>query len=239
MSFRKVFIPLLGLVGVLFLLWIIGSFLPLLIEPTSLPQNALISNVTDSQTTISWTTKIATRGRVVVSASDKFPFLSAVSGKHYIDDGDRNLGRQNFYTTHHVTVEGLSQNKTYRMRIYQGLRKVYAGNFVTGPILAAPTSPSPVYGRVVDEDKKPVVGAVIYFRAANNDEKSAPLSTLTNPEGRWTIELANLRTSDLSGSYKLAARTAEEVVVEAGARGRVRATTVVGQDKPWPDIILK
>lgn len=239
MSFRKVLIPFLGLVGVLFLLWSIGSFLPLLIEPTSLPQNALISNVTDSQTTVSWTTKIATRGRVVVSASDKFSFLSAVSGKHYIDDGDRNLGRQNFYTTHHVTVAGLSQNKTYRMRIYQGLRNVYQGSFVTGPILAAPTSPSPVYGRVVDGDKKPVTGAVVYLRAASGGEKSAPLSTLTNLEGRWTIELANLRKSDLTSSYKLTSGATEEAVVEAGLRGRVRANSIPGQDKPWPDIILR
>lgn len=232
---RKLAPVLLGLIG-LVLFFVLLYYFTRLVEPASLVQNLLVTNVTDHQTTLSWTTQKPTKGLVVVSEDGKFPILPMFAQKTYQDDGEKNSRRQGFYTTHHITVGELQPQKTYQYLIYQGWKKAYRGSFVTGPTLNSISAPNPVYGKVLDSDKKTgVAGAIIYFQAT----ASAMLSTLTNAEGGWSVDLGNLRTQDLEMSYQLSTKSAEMVVVETGVRGKFKATTVFGKDKPWPDIILK
>lgn len=210
-----------------------------LIEPSSAPQNILVTNITDHQATISWTTAKATRSVVVVSENGKFPILPVFAKITYKDDGEKKLNRERFYTTHHVTIDGLVSNKTYQYLIYQGWKKMVQGKLTTGPTLASIITPNPVYGRVLSSDKKPLVGAIVYFQADTDKERSALLSTLTNIEGRWNLDLGNLRTRNLKTAFKIASKSAEAVVVEAVNKGKGKAVTTLGKDKPWPDIILK
>ncbi len=105
-------------------------------EPYSPPKNVLISNITDHQATVSWTTDKATRGEVVVVVEkDK-------RGKSYL------------HTFHLVTIGNIEPKKEYQFKIYQGMRKVYEGRLQTGSQLASISMPNPIYGRVVEEDKK-------------------------------------------------------------------------------------
>lgn len=210
-----------------------------LIEPASAPQNILVSNVTDRQATVSWTTAKPTRGLLVVSEDGNFPLLPTFAKKTYKDDGEKKTGRERFYTTHHATISDLAPNKTYQYLIYQGWKKMIQGKFTTGSTLASISVPNPVYGRVLSSDKKPMVGAIVYFQADTDKEKSALLSTLTNIEGRWNLDLGNLRTKNLKFSFKIASKSAEAVVVEGANKGKGKAFTSSDKDKPWPDIILK
>lgn len=210
-----------------------------LIEPTSAPQNILVTNITDHQATVSWTTANPTRGLVVISEDGNFPLLPTFAKTTYKDDGEKKIGRERFYVTHHVTIGDLTANKTYQYLIYQGWKKMIQGKFTTGSTLASISTPNPVYGRVLSSDKKPLVGALIFLQAETGKERSALLSTLTNIEGRWNLDLGNLRTGNLRTNFKIASKSAEMVTVEAGNRGKGKAFTAPGKDKPWPDIILK
>lgn len=221
------FLPLVGLVGFLIGLYFLGYLISWVVEPTSPPQNVFLSNITDHQATISWTTEKATKGAVKI-------------GKDlYKDDGDKDLKKQGFYTTHHVTITDLLPGTTYQFEIRQGAKSVYQGSFFTADGLLALTTPNPVYGRILKEGRTPVVGAIVYFRAEGARGKSSLLSTLTNIEGRWSIDLGNLRASNLENTFQMSKGVQEEVVVEGGSQGRVKANTLVGEDRPWKDVILR
>lgn len=213
---------------ILFVLILAYGLLLVFGEPKDKVQNVFISNISDSQVSISWTTKKPTKGTVSVGEKGTFR-----------DDGERSLKRQGFYTAHHVTISNLSAGKTYKFKIYQGWRSVQNGTFTTNKTLSTATSPNPVYGKVLAKDKKPVIGAIVYFQAKSAEgTASAILSTLTNLDGGWSIDLANLRNADLKTPFQITSDTVQEIVVEVGLRGKVKAQSVVGKDKPWPDIIL-
>ncbi len=210
-----------------------------LIEPASPVQNLFLSNITDHQVSLSWTTKKPTRGQILISEDNKFPFLPLFIKKWEKDDGEKSLNTTSFYLTHHITIGELKPNQTYYFRIYQGWKKVLQGSFTTGNTLTTILPPNPVYGRVLLQDKKtPVIGSLIYLEVKEASASSALLSALTNPDGRWSIDLANLRTVNLGKTFKLATNSAEILIVDTGQK-RVKARTTVGKDKPWSNIILK
>lgn len=226
-----IFISLIVLIGLLL-------YSLKLIEPSSPPQNILVSNITDHQASISWTTAKPTRGLIVISEDGKFPLLPTFAKKTYKDDGEKNLKRTLLYTTHHVTVGDLAPNKTYQYLIYQGWKKIIQGVFTTCPTLTSISGPQPVYGQVIDEAKKPIIGALVYLVLKNDKSQSALLSTLTNDQGRWQLDLGNARSAGLKNTFSVTAQTQEELVVEVGIRGKGKITFTPGNDAPAPIVIL-
>ena len=214
-------------------------YLTWLIEPSYQPQRLVLSNITDHQATVSWVTSIPTKGSIVLSTDSKFPLLPLFAKKIYKDDGEKNTKKVGHYTTHRVIVGDLSSQTKYQFRIYQGQKKVFQGEFTTASTLTSLNTPNPVYGRVLDADKKsPIIGAIVYLRVRNSASDSATLSTITNSQGGWSIDLANLRTRDLNSTFKLTRDSKEYIIAEAASKGSVLVETTPGKDKPWPDIIL-
>lgn len=209
-----------------------------LIEPSSPLQNVTFSNITDHQITVSWTTVKPTRATIYVSKDGKFPLLPFLSKDIYKDDGEKTLNRAHFYTTHKVTVGNLEPNRTYSFRIYQDWKRIYPGTLVTGSTLNSINLPNPVYGRVLKSDRKPAIGVLVYFQATSSATPSALLSALTNKEGRWSLDLGNLRSKSLKSLFRISSSSAEIVVVDDGKQ-RFKAQSEQGKDKPWPDIVLQ
>lgn len=224
--------------AVLAAVYLLFVFVVPFIEPFSSPKNVKISNVTDWQATVSWATPKATRDLVVLSEDTSFPIFPMFAKKKYVDDGDKGLKNLKFYTTHHVTVGELKPNTKYYFKIYQGAQKVHSGEFATGPTLASSTTPNPVYGRVIKADKTPVAGAIVYFQAGQGETLSSLLSTLTNAEGRWSVDLANLRVQDLQKDYEATEDGTAKIVVEGGARGSAKHAGNFSGKNPMPDIIV-
>lgn len=234
-ALQKLFFVFLSLILIILAVTVLTYF----IEPTDSPQNVFISNISDHQATISWTTKKPTRGQAAVSLKNNLPFIP-VFVKTHKDDGEKSLKQQNFYTTHHITINNLQPSTSYYFKIYQGLRGVYSGQLQTSPTLDFLPAPNPVYGKVVKGDgKTAVVGAMVYFWATTPDgQKSTLLSTLTSLDGGWSVDLANLRSQDLTKTFPYGKGVTEEIVVERGTRGKVKTQTVPGKDKPWGNVIL-
>lgn len=228
-------IPIIILTAVYLLLVFVVPF----IEPNSTPQNVKISNITDQKATVSWATAKATRDLVVLSEDNSFPVVPMFAKKKYIDDGDRDLKNPKFYTTHHATIGDLKPNTKYYFKIYQGVQEVHSGEFTAGPTLASSLTPNPVYGRVVKTDKTPVAGAIVYFQAGQGETLSGLLSTLTNAQGGWSVDLANLRTQDLQKNYEAAQGETVEITVEGGARGKGSLKVSAQSKTPLPDIVIK
>src|SRR3989344_1631328 len=142
---------------------VIGIFVvaPFIAEPTSPPKEIFITNITEGQATITWSTDKPTKGTV------------KVQNVIYKDDGDKNKKSQGFYATHLVTIGALRPATVYNFEIYQGWRKVYEGTFATAIVLNSVNNPNPVYGRVLDTLNRPQVGVIVYLTGKNENEKSA------------------------------------------------------------------
>lgn len=228
-------IPIIILTAVYLLLVFVVPF----IEPNSTPQNVKTSNITDRQATVSWATAKATRDLVVLTEDNSFPVFPMFAKKKYVDDGDKGLANPKFYTTHHVTIGDLKPNAKYYFKIYQGVQEVHSGEFTAGPTFASSATPNPVYGRIIKADKTPVAGAIVYLQEGQGETLSSLLSTLTNAQGGWSIDLANLRTQDLQKNYEAAQSEAMEIAVEGGARGRGGVKVSAESKAPLPDIVIK
>lgn len=227
-------------------------------EPWAIPADLTVTNLTDAQASVSWLTDKPTRTAVLISEDNKFPLVPIFPfeqgtsvkvspvRKFFKDDGEKYSNKLGFYQTHQVTIGGLIPEKRYYFRIYQGWRHLYQGSFKTGPVLSSVNTPNPVYGRVLKPDKTPAVGALVYLfvvreasSAAVQTGKSAAISTLTNKEGRWSLDLGNLRSRDLKRAYQAVGQTTEHLTIVTGFKTRSAAGTVLGKDKPWPDLTVK
>lgn len=228
--------------GSFLILIVVGSiFLSFLFEPTSLPLRVSITNIADKGVSISWITKKPTKGAILISENNQFPSFPLFVKNWQKDDGEKNLKTMNFYTTHHITVGNLKPNTLYYFRIYQGLRNVYQGKMTTVYTLEKISPPFPVYGKVISADEKtPAIGAIVYLQLTDNrGSSSAILSTLTNSEGRWSIDRGNIRTKDFKSIFVNSKDVKEQIIVATGNRESFKAETTSGNDRPWPDIILK
>lgn len=211
--------------------------LVIFIEPSAKPVNVLISNVTDRQATVSWTSGKATRSIILISDNNQFPLAIIFAKK--ADKYEESAVQQGFYTIHSITLTDLKPNTSYNYRIYQGFKAAYQDSFQTGPTLDIILTPHPVYGKIKEVGKNPVVGAIIYLQLVSPEgTKSALLSTLSNQEGGWTIDLANARSANLQTPFPFDEKITEEITVER-ATGRVKESTSSGKDQPWPDVILR
>lgn len=202
----------------------------------STPLNIAISNISDQQVTISWTTEKPVVGELMIRKSEKeFPIVAL--GNIF----SRDVRNRTAKTLHYQNQKDLKPNNSYYFRIYHNGIQVYQGRFIAAPTLKSMTAPYPVYGTILSPDKKTPLAGVIVFLKLRTPKESTPsaiLSAQTNFEGRWTIDLANARTLNLKNTYALHNKIIEEVIVEAGKYGRVKSATSINKDQPWPNLIL-
>lgn len=209
-------------------------------EPKSKPLHIVHANITSTQATISWSTKIPTKGALIVSQKDSFPIIPFASQFLIKDDGEKRIKTQKRYATHKVTVTHLKPNTTYYYRVYQGNHGVYTGRFKTAPVLRSTGNPTMVYGQVYAADAKtPVMGVLVYLQMTAKGRRSQVLSAMTNEKGRWSINISDIRTLDLTKRFAVTVTTQENIIVDAGNKGAFRAATTPDNDQPWPNIILK
>lgn len=215
------------------------------VKAAFLPDNVFISNLSENEATISWVTKRASESRVVLSTSNQaplFPFFST----QYGDDKDLAIARTlpsplgERYALHHVTVKNLLPGRTYRFGIYLGFKKLRQVKFTTPKLSLKDVESNPVSGRVVLEGGQTGVGGVnVYLRSLTASSSSNLLSTITNSQGLWSLDLAKLKTNNLLEKFTLDQGVRQQLIVQAGPLGAYEISTKSANLKTWPDVVLK
>lgn len=223
------------LVGVCLIFFAIGFLITQkeILTPTSPPKEVVVSNVADRTATISWSTAIPTKGKIVVSSNGSFPFFPTNKGQK--DDMLEQAGLDTPLDTHHVTIRQLFPNATYYVKIYQGIRSYGPYQFTTSSDIELSTIPQPIYGQVMSADRRTGVAGVIVYLILSDQTQAATLSTLTDRNGFWQADLTTARTRE---GIPLQNMTKIDLLVDAGRRGRVRASLEQSKITPVPDIVL-
>jgi hypothetical protein len=124
------------------------------------------------------------------------------------------------YYTHHITVQNLDAEKEYFFRVGDGIvsyGKSYGGTFAerempaisefkskTLPVITKVETPNPAYGTSYNvyyrEDgtmgDKKNFDSIIFLKTFKDGMEYITMSSVTNSDGGWTIDLANVRDSD-------------------------------------------
>ncbi len=234
-SAKKLVLPL--IIGVVLLLIIVGVLWYISTRPTQTPKGVFLSNLTDSQATLTWLTDNPSSTQVTIAeGTNSFDIPFSPFGTTYKDDKDQNLSQN--YALHFVTFKNLKPDKKYHFRITEGLKTLKKGDFQTGKTLP-PVPKNIITGTVLSSDaKSKISGATVYYQVSFGSSRSGLLSTITNSQGQYSFDLSSLRNLNGSKRYPIKNGFNQEVLVEAGALGRFK-TSADKETKSWPTILLK
>ncbi len=196
-------------------------------------QKVKISNVRDTQVTISWITDEEEVGFV------NYGTTTQLSQTDYDDRGSQTVAY-----THHVTITGIMPETTYYYQIICGSLTSNIGSVTTGTSIL-PVGSDVVYGKVYKQDgKTPAKGAICYIRiedadGMNSREKSQAVSVLVDENGYWFTELVNFREARLTQLFKYS-DTGDNlsIYVEGGNEGSAEQVINTANDSPAQDIVM-
>jgi len=161
----------------------------------STPLNIRVSNVRDTQFSVSWVTFNQEIGQIRygISKSNYENWLTE------FDDRDMNFVGD----THHITLSKLAHNKTYLYEIisgdgqYNNSGEFY--NITTGPVIPPNLGDfcQPA-GKVFINSNltNPAYNAIAYITIIGKSEDSATESMIITPDGYWFRDLGNFRTNN-------------------------------------------
>jgi hypothetical protein len=146
------------------------------------PQNVVLSNLTTSSVTVSWTTEVSATGSVI-------PVSNGQEMSPVLDE--RGTGKTK---THYVVLTSLEPNKQYEFFIVSNSEKYDSEgeesfSFKTAPITAQAPTPNPIHGTVSGASGEDIV---VY--AMLKDKSAYPVSAIMPRGGNWIMDLSALRT---------------------------------------------
>jgi hypothetical protein len=182
------------------------------------------SNVSDSTFTVSWTTGVPATGAL------------SIAGRVLFDDQDTTTQEKRI--SHFVTYRGAKAGTSYDVTILSDGKKSLDGDkpYIshTAPILTTGSGNlEPAYGTIMNPDKSPVGGALVYVTL----DGSQTVSAVTKPSGTWLIPLNLIRTEDLTGFLPVTDRMTVNITIQAQGIETTAITDTLN-DSPVPDIIL-
>lgn len=195
------------------------------IQPTAVT----FSNITDTTFTVTWMTPSEATGALSIHSS-------LLSNPVIFDDQDTTT--QGKYTSHSVTFRGAQADTTYDVTILSDGKKNLDGDkpysVHTAPSLTSVSGNlEPAYGIIINADKTPVQGALVYLTL----DGSQTLSTVTKPSGTWLIPLNLIRTQDLTGFLPTTDRMDVHITVAQNGTTTTALTDTLN-DSPVPDMML-
>ncbi len=218
-----------------------------------LPQDLKVSNQTafkggKAEVTISWQTLKPTTGFILYGFSpDSLNFVSS-------DLRDKNKTSEGYYITHYVELTNLPINKTIYYTV--GVNSVGVGQcktskqlctssaecggdecapfiLTTPPALKNQTA-SLAEGQVLDENKQPLAGALVFISAPGTNL----LSSLTDESGQWAINLSLLRQADLNSYFKVDTQASQLSITAIYGQKKSQGKCLTANLNPAPPIIL-
>jgi prenyltransferase beta subunit len=175
-------------------------------------------NLTSTSAVISWVTDIVIGGDVHYGISSVLEKSQAETGTY--DD------------LHYVELTGLQPSTTYIYEVLSGGTVDNNGGayytFTTTPIGAG--VPRVVHGRVLDEGAAPA--GDIQVAATIGLAKSSPLIVLTDGNGRWVINLGNLKHPSTGAALPYSAGDSLVLHAQGGSRGTADKTVFLSGAEP-------
>lgn len=146
------------------------------------PQNVVLSNLTTSSVTVSWTTEVTATGSVI-------PVSNGQEMSPVLDE--RGTGKTK---THYVELTDLEPSTDYNFLIVSDSEKYDSEegksfSFKTAPITAQAPTPNPIHGTVSGSSGEDIV---VY--AMLKDKSAYPVSAIMPRGGNWIMDLSALRT---------------------------------------------
>lgn len=164
-------------------------------DEEAIPTELVVSNITDTHATVSWTTDIETEGYIRYGTSE--------SSLNLLASDLRDLGKEKVsaYRQHLVDINNLSPGTTYFFQVYSN--GIAADNslksFRTDSLSAAVQLPKTYKGKVnIDQPYLPV-----YIFAANGRTASEIRSSYTAGNGTFTFDVADLQTQNGDTAFPL------------------------------------
>jgi hypothetical protein len=200
-------------------------------NPSSVPQNVRITNITDSSFTVSYSTDANVAGSVNWGKDQTL-------GQIALDERDQQSESLINHKIHSITIGNLSQSTKYYFSIASAQDK-YLNNgtlyeVVTGGSI--PTTPSdqkPIVGKAVNSEGNPPTEAIVYITLDN----SQVISSLIKSDGTYIVPLNSLRNQDLN-SYFTFSDNQNLKMLFYGDGFSSNVTLLVSQINPVPTVTL-
>lgn len=193
-------------------------------SPSSSAQNITLTNLTDTEVTISWQTSIPIPSFITFGNSS--PHEQTV-----LDDRDSKSPQP--HSIHYVTLKNLLPKTTYQYKIISGKTQSEISEFTTAAPLSEQTGFRPIIGPVLDKDK-PLNEGVVYLLIDDATTQSA----LIADSGNFLIPISQIRTADLSDLFPLTEDILAKLTI-VSAKGQTNVLFPLGRfDKGLPPIKL-
>ncbi len=141
---------------------------------------ASLSNLSSSAATLTWSTGNVSAGKLVITAlSDGVTRV--------IDSATDGMGGQ----LSSALVKGLKPGEQYSWRI-EGAEEALSGTFTSAQV-GSSMNPYTLYGRLVNAGGQPINGVTVTALVAGEQGESGMLSAVTDQDGFWMVNLANLK----------------------------------------------
>lgn len=182
-----------------------------------IPQNIVITNVTQESVTVSWQTPVPTLGYITFGKN-------STNEQTALDERDKESTKQ--HKLHYVNLQGLDPEATYQF-------KIVSGRFVSQESLRLTTAATdvsqngfkPVIGNVVLEDE-PLLEGIIYLSVDDMNDQSALLGSF----GSFIIPISLAQKVDLSGIFQPNSGTSGKLKVISEDGGIASATFNFAKD---------
>lgn len=185
-------------------------------------QNITLSNITDTETTISWQTQGATTS--FLTFGERNPSEQTV-----LDDRDPQT--PNARLLHYVTLKNLQPETNYLFKIISGNLTSDTKEFKTAKSASLQNGYGPIIGSAFVEDQ-PVTEAVAYLSISD----AAVQSGLVKNQGNFLIPLSLMRKGDLSDTFVPEADTVGKLTIISKMGGSNVSFNVVATGTQLPPI---
>ncbi|MBI2597106.1 fibronectin type III domain-containing protein [Candidatus Daviesbacteria bacterium] len=194
------------------------------------PNEIQITNLADNSFTVSFTTTAQVPVFIQYGASESLGFAAT-------DDQDQSNSSPRF--THHITLKNLDPETEIYYKINSG-GKIFDKSGqpfqqrTAQVVKDTPPLPSPVFGKVIFEDKSTFKEAVVYLKLKDGQK----LSSFIREGGNFLIVLNSARTENLSSFVSPKAGDNMKITVRSANNQIIKETKYSGENKPLSDITI-
>jgi hypothetical protein len=185
-------------------------------DTSIVPDEVIISNVSDTSATISWVTQAETTGLV--------NYGSQVDNYTLVGKDTKDSSSAESYKTHYVTIKNLSPNTTYYFEITSGAGTFQNGenpySFKTLVDTESLSTPDSIIGSISTS----ITEGIVYAHASNGSSVSTPISVRIT-SSNFALVKANFKDANTGEVYDLSnADILISVTDKDGNRGHVQVS---------------